>query len=82
MGHYRKKSPHKIMKNLGISYALILVKSSQNAEIRLSKVQAHNFDTSFLNQENLRWNKAVVRHRDTVSSQKIVHCIYTPKCKS
>ena len=35
---------------------------SQNEEIKLSKVQTHNSDASFLkNEQNWRWNKVVLR---------------------
>ena len=37
---------------------------SQNAEIKLSKVQTHNFDSSSQNLQTWRWNKADPIGRD------------------
>ena len=42
----------------------------QNAEIKLGKLQTHNFDSVFSKPEkNWRWNKAVLRRRLVHSDQ-------------
>ena len=55
---------------------------SQNAEIKLSKEQTHNFNTSFQkNQQNWRWNKAVFRRQFIFfpSIQEVFFFIFTAK---